>query len=203
MLTVLVRAGVVLTLLFTVGVGLVAGLMPHDDRDLRQFFLPPAGCPAPCWLGIRPGETRTEDAVRLLEAHEWVAAVRQSGIFHDIEWSGQQPTWIDTSFNSHFRASGPLVETIRIRTTLPTGALFILLGRPETGLINTPLNSAGLRHTARFEVNGAEISSLTRCPMQRDGLWYTPVEVQYRFLRSPYSPYTYNMADWLALRPCR
>lgn len=176
---------------------------PYDDSALRMFFIPPADCAAPCWLGVRPGVTRVDDAIRLLEAHDWIDHIERSSAFYDFEWSGRQPDWIDSSFNSHFRASGATVESIRIRTSLPLGALFILLGRPQTGLINLPLNQAGLRHTAVYTQNGAEINSLIVCPILRDTLWQSPFEIQYRQVPALYHPYTYNLADWLALRPCR
>ncbi|MBZ0293413.1 MAG: hypothetical protein K8L99_12675 [Anaerolineae bacterium] len=182
---------------------LIIHLQPVGDADLRTFFLPPAGCPAPCWLGVRPGWTSVDEAVRLLENHEWITAVHKSASFYDFEWSGRQPAWIDTDFDGHFRASGSVVEAIRIRTTLSNGMIFALLGSPETGIIYTPLNTSGLGHTVRFEINGAEISGLTRCPMRSDSFWYTPVEVQYRLLRTTYFAFDYTMADWMDLQPCR
>jgi hypothetical protein len=185
---------------------LVAGVRARPAADapsLRAFFIPPAGCAAPCWLGIRPGVTTVDEALALLHAHEWVAGVRQSGVFYDLQWSGSQPAWIDSGFHSHFRANGRLVDAIRIRTTLPNGLIFALLGQPDSGVINTPLNQAGLRHTARYEHSGAEISSLTACPMRRDSVWHTPVEVRYRSGFAQYRPYHYTRADWWALRPCR
>lgn len=182
---------------------LVIHLQPAENAELSAFFIPPPDCPTPCWLGIRPGQTTVIEALHLLENHEWIAAVQQSASFYDFKWSGDQPAWIDTDFASHFRASGSIVEAIRIRTHLHTGTIMALLGHPETGTIYTPLNTSGLGHTARFERNGVEISGLTRCPMRGDSLWYTPVEVQYRRLRRTYFPFRYTMADWMALRPCR
>ncbi len=176
---------------------------PQQDAELRAFFIPPADCAAPCWLGVRPGSTSVTEAVRLLEAHDWIDRVEGSSAFYDFVWSGRQPDWIDSSFRSHFRAAGDTVENIRIRTNLSVGRVFIVLGPPQTGVLNTPLNQAGMRHTALYNQNGAEINSLTLCPITRYGLWDTPVEIQYRDLTVQYSPYTYNLADWLALRPCR
>lgn len=192
--------GLALLLLMLVG---VVRLQPYDDSALRLFFIPPENCAAPCWLGIRPGVTTVDEALGLLTAHEWVAGVRQNSAFYDLEWSGKQPVWIDTTFRSHFRAQGDVVESVRVRTTLPTGAIMALLGRPETGVISSPLNQAGLRHTARYTRSGVEISSLSLCPLNRDSLWYAPVEVQYRDIPIRYRPYHYTLRDWLALRPCR
>lgn len=192
--------------IITAGCALLIGVIysqPQDDAALRTFFVPPVDCAAPCWLGVRPGITPVTEAIRLLEAHEWIDRVERSSAFYDLIWSGRQPDWIDSSFRSHFRAAGDTVENIRIRTTLSVGRVFILLGRPQTGVLNAPLNQAGLRHTAIYNQNGAEINSLTLCPITRRSLWHTPVEIQYRDLSVLYSAYAYNLADWLALRPCR
>ncbi len=189
-------------LLFTLTILLIRA-QPYDDSALRTFMIPPPGCDAPCWLGVRPGVTHVDEAIRLLEAHEWVRAVRKNGAFYDLVWSGTQPAWIDTSFSNHFRASALIVESIRLRTHVTVGTVFLTMGRPQSGAINTPLNMAGLRHTGRYTRNGMEINSLTRCPIGHDSVWRTPVEIHYRARAVDYHPYHFNLGDWLQLRPCR
>ncbi len=191
-----------LAVVFTLFIGVIRA-QPYDDRALRMFLLPPEGCPAPCWMGIRPGVTHVDEAIRLLEAHEWIEAVRKSGAFYDLRWSGAQPDWIDTDFANHFRASALIVESIRLRTHLTIGTVFLTMGRPQGGVMNSPLNFAGLRHTARYNVNGMEINSLTTCPIEQDSVWRTTVEIHYRDRAIHYQPYRYNLSDWLKAGPCR
>jgi hypothetical protein len=47
---------------------------PYDDSELRAF-LTPEGCPAPCFMGIRPGVTTMEESLVILEGHEWVGDI--------------------------------------------------------------------------------------------------------------------------------
>jgi len=42
----------------------------YDDVELRTFLTPPEGCSAPCFMGIRPGETTVGEAIALLNANE-------------------------------------------------------------------------------------------------------------------------------------
>src|SRR5688572_3629883 len=89
------RFALALTTLFTGLLGAIH-LQPYDDSDVRAFVAPPQDCAAPCFMGIRPGETTVGEAVDILWAHPWVDQVReftsargQRTIFWT--WSGQQP----------------------------------------------------------------------------------------------------------------
>lgn len=66
----LLRLALVLIGVFTAG-AVVIQLVPYDDSERRAFLLPPAGCPAPCWQGIRPGVTTVEETITMLEAQHW------------------------------------------------------------------------------------------------------------------------------------
>src|SRR3954452_886073 len=84
-------------LLFT-AVLLLIHAQPYDDHELRQLLLPD-GCPAPCFMGIRPGVTTIEEAGRILEASEWAKDV-QNGPFDLIwRWSNRKPDWIGAGEN--------------------------------------------------------------------------------------------------------
>ena len=43
----------------------------YDNRAVRQLLVT-EGCPAPCFLGIRPGITTASDAINLLRDSQWV-----------------------------------------------------------------------------------------------------------------------------------
>jgi hypothetical protein len=51
----------------------------YDDTEVRDLLLPPATCPAPCFMGIRPGVTTYDEAVEILEAHSWVERIESYG----------------------------------------------------------------------------------------------------------------------------
>jgi hypothetical protein len=59
------RLSLPLILLFTAALAVIRA-QPYDDHELRELLLP-AGCPAPCFMGIRPGVTTVEEAVKILE----------------------------------------------------------------------------------------------------------------------------------------
>lgn len=50
---------------------MVIHAQPYDDHELRELLLP-EGCPAPCFMGIRPGVTTEDEVVVILKASEWV-----------------------------------------------------------------------------------------------------------------------------------
>src|ERR1051325_5942825 len=67
----------------------------YDDHDLRELLLP-EGCPAPCFMGIRPGVTTMDEAMRILEGSDWVASYefdpKQGALY--IKWSPNSPRWL-------------------------------------------------------------------------------------------------------------
>lgn len=65
----MLKFGGVFTLLFTLCIALIR-VQPYDDSELRAFLTPPEGCPAPCFMGIRPGVTTMEEAVAILGFYE-------------------------------------------------------------------------------------------------------------------------------------
>jgi hypothetical protein len=44
---------------------------PYDDHELRDLLLP-EDCPAPCFMGIRPGVTTEDEAIAIIRASEWI-----------------------------------------------------------------------------------------------------------------------------------
>ncbi len=70
----LLRAGLVLSLLFTLPILLIRA-QPYQHGPLDRFFSPSAGCAAPCFLGIRPRQTDVETALAMLRANDAVGNV--------------------------------------------------------------------------------------------------------------------------------
>ena len=74
---------------------------PYDDHDLRQLLLP-EGCPAPCFMGIRPGVTTEDEALKILRSSGWVRDLTQYCMYADcgangykIAWSDKAPSWMN------------------------------------------------------------------------------------------------------------
>ncbi len=136
-----VRLAWALVLVFLGCIGLATSLVPPGDPqtidDLQAFLGAPACAESltPCWLGIRPGETTVSEARALLEAHPYVARVR--------EWTSPGPrllvTWSDQSppFLSQSPVGGWLdinrqtdtIQSITLEVRIPLADLWLVAGR--------------------------------------------------------------------------
>lgn len=123
----------VVGLLFAVLILLRA--QPVDDHELRDLLLP-KGCPAPCFAGIRPGITTVEEAVRILEGHDWVSKVTRTAGGISWEWNGGQAALLGDSRGGMITVMQDeqpgypkgTVRTLGVFTTIPFGTLRLLLG---------------------------------------------------------------------------
>ncbi len=93
------------TALFTVVLILIHA-QPYDDHELRELLLP-EGCPAPCFMGIRPGVTTKDEALKILRSSVWVHDLTHYCIYPDckadgyeITWSDKAPSWINREVSS-------------------------------------------------------------------------------------------------------
>jgi hypothetical protein len=107
---------------------------PYDDHELRALLLP-EGCEMPCFMGIRPGVTTADEAIRLLQASEWTNSVNtyDNG---DTQQLGTV-TWRWNDHASHFLSAADIntlsvtdniVENIYIWTSVPFGEMWLTLG---------------------------------------------------------------------------
>jgi hypothetical protein len=123
-----------LTLIFCLIVAL-ARFIPTPDTFPDEILMP-ADCAAPCFMGIQPGVTHPDDAVAILEAHEWVGEVDDfrehytSGLIA-WDWSGQQPDWINTASRGEVRIRQRMVERVMVATHLPFGDFAAHFGTPN------------------------------------------------------------------------
>ena len=69
--TCLLRLCCLFSLSFIVLLG-VFRLQANDDRNQQAFIAFPANCATPCFLGLRPGYTFIDTAIRTLDRHAWV-----------------------------------------------------------------------------------------------------------------------------------
>jgi len=136
----LTRFAVKLTLLpaliFAALIGLIRS-QPYDDSQLRAFLTPPDGCPAPCFMGIRPGVTTADEAIAILENHHWVGNItinrNHAQHIRSIEWrwSGQKPSLLRDGAFLVIDADQMLVRSIDIPTYLPLASVMTSAANPE------------------------------------------------------------------------
>ena len=171
------RVACPLSLVFIAAVGLIR-VRPYENENVRGFLLPPEGCPAPCFLGVRPGVTPGVDAIQILEAQDWIERVVRSADFYDLTWSDARPDFVDTTAMNYLFVPTQLVGWIRLDTRLRLGDVLLTLGPPE-GVFSRPGGSGhSVYHSLIYRRFGLEIGTVTLCPVTRAGLWNTPVEVR-------------------------
>ena len=98
---------------------------PYDDHELRELLLPD-GCPAPCFMGIRPGVTTMDEAVRLLHGNKWVAEINKRVInnrygFITWTWREQQPSWTSQKAIGEIFVNDKKVHAITISSAFLLG----------------------------------------------------------------------------------
>src|SRR5690349_2597637 len=74
---------------------LLVRAQPYDDHELRELLLP-EGCPMPCFMGIRPGITAVDEAIKILETSNWVDKIdyRPGDRIMQVTWSSNAPFWL-------------------------------------------------------------------------------------------------------------
>src|SRR4051812_45844003 len=94
------RIMLILIIVFT-GALLLIHAQPYDDHELRELLLP-EGCPAPCFMGIRPGVTTADEAIKILESSEWAASIDKQFMPSFVTWkaSPKAAHWLDLQRNN-------------------------------------------------------------------------------------------------------
>lgn len=158
-------------------IGAVA-VLAYDSgyyAELRAF-LEGSGCPAPCFMGIRPAGTGVNEAYEHLRAHPWV----EEAIFWDIRlqfsiewrWNGRQPPYLRDRPLVEIRNRAE-IEYIAVPTTLTVGELWLALGAPDSmtvGLIN------GLVHYPRYGFFGRVGTACRQFWRETVKLYYAPTQ---------------------------
>ncbi|MBI1278944.1 MAG: hypothetical protein GC179_12520 [Anaerolineaceae bacterium] len=140
MLRFYLRPLLVLIALFT-AVLLMIRAQPYDDHELRELLLP-EGCPAPCFMGIRPGVTTIDEAIEMLEKSGRIKIVAHDPISDRdtstlrLAWNRSQLKFIDVDFPLVlvFQNTEPKIITLvafRPQKTVTLGDFYLLLGKPS------------------------------------------------------------------------
>lgn len=120
---------------------------PYNDSELRAVLTRPEGCPAPCFMGIRPGTTSAEQAIAILDAHQWIEGVgekfgsmRPEVIDYQLppmlsmiewQWNDAAPRRIDAQKSGSLVVVNRLVNAVNIPTHLALGDVLLVYGRPD------------------------------------------------------------------------
>jgi hypothetical protein len=164
---------------------LLVHAQPSDDADLHAFLMPPEGCPAPCFMGIRPGFTSAEEAVRLLKMHTWVSQVRQPyASILTWTWSGAQPALVDASRPGRLMLTPDFqkVSQILITTSVDFGRFWLDGGAPPDYWVS-PMSSdggytVGTWYNIGYQDRGLVLRSRILCGMPIPHLWESGTDVQ-------------------------
>lgn len=120
-------------------------MQPQNDQALTHLLMSD-DCPAPCFLGIRPGITSAGDAVHLLEKHEWVTNIesrytdfgQSANTFWGYvywQWKPSSPLWTHSpifklgAHDAYIRILDGRVNEIAFSTSVPLGAAVLDFGR--------------------------------------------------------------------------
>lgn len=188
MFRLLARCALLLASITVVALVLIR-LRDYDGSQINQFF--DSCTPMPCWQGIRPDETTTEEALDILHAHPWVDTVTEMVA---ARYASSDPTtlliwtWSDAY---PFASSTPviqqgviitehgLVHQIYLTTGIPLGDIWLALGSPDGGTVDYIYDTRNLRieNTALFSQQGvaATTSIFTDCSMLFPNVWRTGV----------------------------
>lgn len=126
MFTHLFRACCGLCLSFAALLG-VFHLRASDDSVLRDFIAFSERCESACFLGLRPGYTFIDTAVRTLDRHAWVVDLNNGvGLMSGSgeltwRWSEETPEIINAAFPGQVRITDGVVSAVIIEMRAPVG----------------------------------------------------------------------------------
>jgi hypothetical protein len=179
MIHVFLRMALTFLLLLVALVGLIRA-QPPDDGELLGFLSVDA-CSLPCFMGIWPGLTTTQEAVRLLEQHEWVEKVTQHIWFsgpnrslYSWSWSGLQPALVNDAAPGVFSTHGNVVDVLQVPTTISLGD-FWLLNQPQHSMIAR--EPGQLSYRAIYLGGALQIETALVCPLKLGDFWRAPVQM--------------------------
>lgn len=190
-----VRLVIVVTLALLIPI-VVIRMQPETRPELEQLILPPPDCAMPCFLGIRIGQTNSQEAMAILNDHPWVSDVvpattgsGQTGTVY-FEWSVDAPKLLG-GFRSNTLELGyrtERVESITLYLFAPTGDVWRLLesnhtldGRPLSDFIR--VDGANCQNTPYDYYTAAPQRLLYRPFANEHPTPYVPVRERPRALR--------------------
>ncbi len=153
---------------------------PYDDHELRQLLLP-EGCPAPCFMGIRPGVTTMDEAVVILEANSWVGEIRTRTGTIEWTWSNLSPKIVDRRYPGYVQHSNIpgeecCVGSLKFNSLFTLGDLYLLLGEPpRTNLVLAPALTYALVSISYVD-QSIRLFTSVGCPINKQTFWRAQLE---------------------------
>jgi hypothetical protein len=127
----------VMVLLFTTTI-LLLQTLPYTPHTLLNLFTASDDCLQICFLGIQPGVTDVNTAIRLLESRGWMGHVEAAGFESGIEfftWNGQHPDVMSQWEWASLGAENEVVRTLVVPTRIRLGDLIAYYGMMGNWLI--------------------------------------------------------------------
>lgn len=163
---------------------LLVQLQQSNDAEVLRLLIND-GCTAPCFIGIQPGITPVGDAVKILEAHDWVQNIearytdfgQSTNTFWGYvywEWKPDTPLWTHTPtfdlglHQSYLRILDGHVNEIAFSTSLPLGATVLGLGVNGSYVLERPDRYSSRPHPVMqhfyYPEVGMVLGSISVCP---------------------------------------
>ncbi len=190
MFRLLLRVALLLPILTGALIVLMHG-QAYDDARIMGFFDRQTCTPMPCWQGIRPGETKINQALAILRRHPWVDKVSE---VYPVPYAGNTTTiLIYWTWSSAYPFAGSLnyseqgiiitekgwVRQIYLTSSIPFGDLWLALGGADGGAVEYQFDTQSVRmdNTALFADEGVAATAMltTDCSYTYPDLWRTPV----------------------------
>ncbi|MCA0458767.1 MAG: hypothetical protein LCI00_32735 [Chloroflexi bacterium] len=126
-------------------------MQPYDDSEYRKVLLPD-GCPAPCFMDIRPGITTVSEMQRILRRSGWISEIRMAPYARwiGVIWNEQAPAWFSNDNGGVgllVAVNGRTVEEVHLTTSLPLAQVQLLLGKPSLRYVNVFRGMGGSHFT--------------------------------------------------------
>lgn len=219
----LLKLLLLLTGLFSLIISVVVALAYDDPyfAGISRFLAPPDGCPAPCFMGIRPGQTTLREAVAILERHEWVDEVRVylDDLVQDEglvcwSWSGKQPAFVEVNTYVspclHTRRGSRIIRGISIPASISFGEVWLLYQPEQIMLTDFTKVKASAYYTGVYLQNTLFVTANSlSCPINVSRIWDMPTTLEigemsesYFRGRATYAFPAYDLTLWLKNRPC-
>jgi hypothetical protein len=178
MTSVYLKLSLPILLLFTATI-LLIHLQPYDDTELRALLTPPDGCPAPCFMGIRPGVTSADEAEQILKAHPWIKYVparpRYNGYTIEFIWNGKQPKWIGNDSLTGVGIVNGKVTNISLYLNRPLGEFQLVYGPPDWSTFSILSNGKAAAYSSVYWGQSIGATVLRDCPLSN--IWNTAYTV--------------------------
>ena len=191
---ILVRLILILTFVLALPIFIIRA-QPRNNDSVLDLLSGVNDCLQPCFLGIRPGVTTVDEALSILQLHDWVAEARMNASgqgFGQIRWgwSGSQTQLIDDGYEGritfYWDADDPLyerpgevtVDTLLLHTRMRMYDAQAWFGAPDSGTLNFSFDE-NLQYSAAYHRHAASLrlSTTVHCPATWMSYWHARADM--------------------------